>query len=219
MVIAGVEQAEAGGNIANLCFSLCLVFCGVLATPEQLPGFWIFMYRVSPFSYMVSGMLSVGVANSKVTCAPNELLHFEPPQDTSCGDYMEPYKALFGGYAQDPNATSGCEYCSMGDTNVFLATVHAEYSKVWRNFGILWAFVLFNIAGALFFYWLARVPKKAKKEEADLNPGQVEAEERALERVRTNRTARTEDGEGEKGVHTSESEQQRRIEAEVGEKA
>lgn len=28
MVIAGIELAETGGNIANLLFSLCLIFCG-----------------------------------------------------------------------------------------------------------------------------------------------------------------------------------------------
>lgn len=27
-IIAGVETADAGGNIANLIFSLCLIFCG-----------------------------------------------------------------------------------------------------------------------------------------------------------------------------------------------
>lgn len=32
----------------------------------------------------------------------------------------------------------------------------------WRNFGIMWAFIIFNIFGALFLYWLTRVPKKAK---------------------------------------------------------
>ncbi len=37
MVIAGIENAEAGGNIAALLFSLCLVFCGVLATPDKMP--------------------------------------------------------------------------------------------------------------------------------------------------------------------------------------
>lgn len=28
MIIAGIESADAGGNIANLMFSLCLIFCG-----------------------------------------------------------------------------------------------------------------------------------------------------------------------------------------------
>lgn len=40
MIIAGMDSAETGGNIANLMFTLCLIFCGVLATPESLPGFW-----------------------------------------------------------------------------------------------------------------------------------------------------------------------------------
>lgn len=196
-------MAESGGNVANLAFSLCLVFCGVLATPEQLPGFWIFMYRVSPFSYMVAGMLSVGVANTNVVCAPNELLHFEPPNGSTCGEYMKDFQATVGGYPQNPDATSDCAYCSIGDTNVFLAGVHAEYDKVWRNFGILWAYVVFNVAGALFFYWLARVPKKAKKEKEELSPEQVQAEERAMERVRTHRSeAAAAAAEQEKGPTT-----------------
>ena len=45
MVIAAIDTAETGGNIANLLFSLSLIFCGVLASPQTLPGFWIFMYR------------------------------------------------------------------------------------------------------------------------------------------------------------------------------
>jgi ABC-type multidrug transport system permease subunit len=43
MIIAGMPTAEEGANIANLLFSLALVFCGVLASPESLPGFWIFV--------------------------------------------------------------------------------------------------------------------------------------------------------------------------------
>jgi ATP-binding cassette, subfamily G (WHITE), member 2, PDR len=45
MMIAAIEDANTGGNLANTLFSLCLIFCGVLATPQSLPGFWIFMYR------------------------------------------------------------------------------------------------------------------------------------------------------------------------------
>ncbi|CAI6324450.1 unnamed protein product [Periconia digitata] len=162
MIIAGVDTAENGGNIANLCFSMCLIFCGVLATPERLPGFWIFMYRVSPFTYMISGMLSTGVANTNVVCAASEFLHFEPTNGTSCEEYTNPWKTLAGGYVNNPGATSDCQYCALGDTNVFLAAVHADYKDVWRNFGILWVYVIFNIFGALFFYWLARVPKVKK---------------------------------------------------------
>ena len=40
-----------------------------------------------------------------------------------------------------------------------LATVNAYYDQRWRNFGILWAFVAFNVVAAVGLYWVARVPK------------------------------------------------------------
>ncbi|KAL2265953.1 hypothetical protein VTJ83DRAFT_5305 [Remersonia thermophila] len=168
-IIAGFETAEAGGNIANLLFSLCLIFCGVLATPETMPKFWIFMYRVSPFTYLVSAMLSTAVANTKVTCAPNELMKFAPPEGLTCGEYLGPYMQMAGGYLADSNNSSMCEFCPISDTNVFLAGVHADYNDRWRNFGIIFAYIVFNVAGALALYWLVRVPKKklGKKKKQD----------------------------------------------------
>ena len=163
MMIAGIADAETGGNLANLMFSLCLIFCGVLQTPQALPGFWIFMYRVSPFTYLVDGMLSTGVANQEVTCASNEYVHFNAPSGETCGTYMQPYISAAGGYLRDPNATGECDFCTYASTNVFLEGVSASYGNSWRNFGILWAFIGVNVCGAVFFYWLARVPKKAKK--------------------------------------------------------
>jgi ABC-type multidrug transport system permease subunit/ABC-type multidrug transport system ATPase subunit len=134
-IIAGFETAEAGGNIANLLFSLCLIFCGVLATPDTMPRFWIFMYRVSPFTYLVSAMLSTAVANTDVYCAANEFLHFAPPNGLTCAEYMEPYIKTFSGYLQDPENTTMCSYCTVSKTNVFLASVQSNYDDRWRNFG------------------------------------------------------------------------------------
>ncbi|CAK7202027.1 Multidrug resistance protein [Sporothrix eucalyptigena] len=162
LIIAGFETAEAGGNIANLLFSLCLIFCGVLSTPDNMPGFWIFMYRLSPFTYLVSAMLSVGVANTQVTCASNEYLTFDPPSGQTCFEYMNDYMLTAGGYLTNDNATTACNFCSIRDTNTALASVLSYYSERWRNFGILWAYIIFNIGGALFVYWLTRVPKKPR---------------------------------------------------------
>lgn len=179
MVIAGVELAEAGGNIANLCFSLCLIFCGVLATPSTMPGFWIFMYRVSPFTYMVSGMLSTGLANTRVVCAPNEYLRFQPVGGT-CEEYMSTWKSFAGGYNLYPNATDECQFCPMDDTNVFLQQLTSDYGDVWRNFGILWVYIIFNGFAALFLYWLIRVPKvkKEKDDQVAVGGNVAEVEER-----------------------------------------
>lgn len=50
MLISALPDAETAGNIATLMFSLTLTFNGVFQPPQALPGFWIFMYRVSPLT-------------------------------------------------------------------------------------------------------------------------------------------------------------------------
>ncbi|KAJ6109092.1 ABC multidrug transporter C [Penicillium sp. IBT 16267x] len=162
MVIAGIELAETGGNLANLFFSLCLIFCGVLASPSEMPGFWIFMYRVSPFTYLVSAMLSTGVSGTDVVCGPVEFLNFNPPSGDTCYQYMSAYMDSYGGYLQNPNATADCSFCSMDSTDTFLAMVGSYYSDAWRNFGFMWVYIIFNIFMAVFIYWLARVPKGSR---------------------------------------------------------
>ncbi|EED13444.1 ABC transporter, putative [Talaromyces stipitatus ATCC 10500] len=163
MVIAGIENAETGGNIATMLFSLCLIFCGVLATPQAMPGFWIFMYRVSPFTYLVQGMLSTGLSGTHVQCSSVEYLTFDPaPGFSTCIDYMKDYIDLAGGYLLDNNATSHCQYCTIGETDTFLASVNAFFSQAWRNFGLMWVYIGFNIVAAVGIYWWARVPKGKK---------------------------------------------------------
>lgn len=127
------------------------------------------MYRLSPFTYLVSGVMSTGIAKTAVVCAEREYLYFDPPSGQTCKQFLDPYMSYAGGYLTNDNATAACRFCSLSDTDAFLAQVNVFYSERWRNFGILWAYVIFNIAGAVFLYWLARVPKvkKEKKEKKE----------------------------------------------------
>lgn len=162
LIIAGIELAETGGNFAQLLFSLTLIFCGVLATPQNMPRFWIFMYRVSPFTYYVSAVLSTGVAKAQVTCSAVELLRVAPPKGQTCIEYLGPFLKMAGGRLMDDNATKTCEYCPMRDTDTFLGGVNIKYEQRWRNIGILFVYIGFNIVAAIGMYWLLRVPKKRK---------------------------------------------------------
>lgn len=134
----------------------------VLAGPKALPGFWIFMYYVSPFTYLVDGMLSTGLANTDVVCSDIEFRTLEPTNGQQCWEYLQPYFDTAGGYLQFPNATEKCSLCPQSKTNQYLAILNSDYSHRWRNFGIMWGFIGFNVCAALFLYWLARVPKKQK---------------------------------------------------------
>ncbi|KAK3347296.1 ATP-binding cassette transporter [Lasiosphaeria hispida] len=159
MCISFADSAEMGGNVANFLFVFIFFFCGVMATPSQMPGFWVFLYRASPLSYFVSAVLSTGLANVDVTCASNEYTVLNPPEGQTCGEYMAEHIATVGGYLLDPDVTSDCSYCKIKDTNVFLAAVGSDYGHRWRNFGIIWVYIAFNIVAAMGLYWLARIPK------------------------------------------------------------
>ncbi|CAK7210420.1 Multidrug resistance protein [Sporothrix eucalyptigena] len=165
MVVAGAPTAELGATLALLLFAFCLIFCGVMVPASSLPGFWTFMYRVSPLTYLIGGLLATGVAQTAVHCSDLELLTFQPPANTTCADYMAPYMQLAGGSLSNPDAVypTSCEFCSLATTDAYLATVNIFYSDRWRNFGLLWAYVVFNIAAALGLYWLARAPKASVK--------------------------------------------------------
>lgn len=161
--IAVTETAEMGGNLANVLFMMCLLFCGVLATPDAMPGFWIFMYRVSPFTYLISSILSTGLANTKVTCSSNEYVHFNPPDNQTCSNFMEGYIGQMGGYLENPDATADCSFCSVANTNAFLTSISSNFDDRWRDWGIGMVYIVVNIAAALFLYWLVRMPKGKKK--------------------------------------------------------
>lgn len=164
LVISFNQVAESAANLASLLFTMSLSFCGVMTTPSAMPRFWIFMYRVSPLTYFIQALLAVGVANVDVKCADYELLKFTPPSGMTCGQYMEPYLQLAKtGYLTDENATDTCSFCQISTTNDYLANVNSFYSERWRNYGIFICYIAFNYIAGVFFYWLARVPKKNGK--------------------------------------------------------
>lgn len=165
-----------------------LTVYSVLASPTALPGFWIFMYRVSPFTYLVSGMLSTGLANNNVVCSSTELLHFEPANSQTCADYMQDYIDTFGGYLTEASqqSTTTCEFCSADDVNVVLDVYSVRYGDRWRNLGIFWVYIIFNVVMAIVFYYWARVPKAQHEEQ--LQREELKREETKREELRKTNT-------------------------------
>ncbi|KAM0433852.1 hypothetical protein ACHAPT_003795 [Fusarium lateritium] len=161
MCVAGSPTAEVGATFALLLFMMTLVFAGVLVPYSGLPGFWTFMYRVSPMTYLIGAMLSNGVALQKVECSEVELLMFSPPANMTCEAYAGPFVQMAGGTLQNPQANETCLFCPVASTDTYLATLDIHYSERWRNFGLIWIYVVFNVFAALGAYWLLRVPKKS----------------------------------------------------------
>ncbi|KAF7587765.1 hypothetical protein BBP40_006725 [Aspergillus hancockii] len=161
MVVASAGSAEIGAILSLLLYALCLIFCGVMATPASLPGFWTFMYRVSPLTYLVSAMLSTGLANTEVTCSDLEVTVVNPPSGQTCAEYLAAYMQMAGGTVYNRNATAGCQFCALTNSNMFLTSVSSDYGERWRNFGLMWVYIGFNVGAALVLYWAIRVPKSS----------------------------------------------------------
>lgn len=79
---------------------------------------------------------------------------------------MQDYISSADGFLVDAGSTTECQFCPISNTDNFLGVVNIFFENRWRDWGILWAFIVFNIVVATFLYWLARVPKnkKTKKE-------------------------------------------------------
>ncbi|KAH8664556.1 ABC-2 type transporter-domain-containing protein [Xylariales sp. PMI_506] len=157
MTVAALRDAATAGSIVTLLTMMSLTFCGVLQTPTSLPGFWIFMYRVSPFSYWVAGMISTQLHGRAVECTESETSIFDPPPGVSCGEYLEKYLAVASGYLQNPSDMLQCRYCSVTVADQYLAGSNIYYSQRWRNFGIVWAYIVFNVFISVLTYYLFRV--------------------------------------------------------------
>ncbi|PWY89778.1 ATP-binding cassette transporter [Aspergillus heteromorphus CBS 117.55] len=157
LVISALPDAETGGSIATLMFMMALTFNGVMQPPQALPGFWIFMYRVSPLTYLIAGITATGLHGRAIQCATEEMSVFNPPSGQTCGEYMSQYLQTAAGQLYNPTATQGCQYCQLQNADQYLASSEIYYVQRWRNFGIGWAYVGFNIMGTVALYYMFRV--------------------------------------------------------------
>lgn len=158
MVIAPLPDATTAGRVTTVLFSMMILFAGVFQSPTALPGFWMFMYRVSPMTYLVGGLAVTGLSGNPIVCSEAELAVFQPTAGETCGSYMQPYLdqgAL--GALMNPDAVTNCIYCPLLSADQVLARSGMYYGDRWRDWGLGFAYITFNIVAAFMFYYLFRV--------------------------------------------------------------
>lgn len=158
MVTAPLPDATTAGRITTVLFSMMLLFAGVFQTPRALPGFWVFMYRVSPMTYLVGGIAVSGLAGNQVVCSQSELAIFQPPTGQTCGSYMQVYlEQGASGTLLNPDATTNCSYCSLVSADQVLARSEMYYSDRWMDWGLGFAYIAFNVFATFLLYSLSRL--------------------------------------------------------------
>ncbi|KAH9941401.1 pleiotropic drug resistance ABC transporter [Amylocystis lapponica] len=156
-VAAMSPSAEIAALIFSFLFSFVLSFNGVLQPFAEL-GWWQWMYRLSPFTYLVEALIGQAVGHTNITCAAVELASVTPPAGQTCSQYLDPFINMAGGYLTNPDATSDCLYCAFKTSDAFLgASFNIFYSHRWRNVGIFCAFIIFNFVSIYLFTYLFRI--------------------------------------------------------------
>lgn len=118
------------------------------------------LYYINPLTYMLKGLLSSTIADLPVQCAENELAIFNPPPGQTCESYAGAYMNVAPGYLLNGDATSGCQYCPMENSNSYLQSVNVEWTgaKSWGYMGIFSLYTLIsNVALVYILYWVTKV--------------------------------------------------------------
>ncbi|KAH7099818.1 pleiotropic drug resistance ABC transporter [Auriculariales sp. MPI-PUGE-AT-0066] len=156
-VAAMSPSVEIAGLLFSFLFSFVITFNGVMQPFRQL-GWWKWMYRLSPYTYLIEALLGQAIGKQDINCAPQEFVTLNPPAGQTCGTFLGPYISNMGGYLQDENATSGCNFCSTRTTDEFMGgNFNVFYSNHWRDFGLVMAYVAFNIFLVFSLTYLFRI--------------------------------------------------------------
>ncbi|KAF8196094.1 pleiotropic drug resistance ABC transporter [Pholiota molesta] len=158
-VAAMSPSAEIAAVLFSFLFSFVITFNGVLQ-PYRVLGWWRWMYHLSPYTYLVEGLLGQAIGNQQINCSPVEFVSINPPSGMTCEQYMTPYMSFAGGYLENPSASTACQFCSVRTTDQFLEGAFSiYYSHHWRNFGFLMAFVVFNVFLVFLMTYIFRIHK------------------------------------------------------------
>ncbi|EWY79928.1 hypothetical protein FOYG_16992 [Fusarium oxysporum NRRL 32931] len=134
MVFAPLPDTTTSGRVVTILLSMMILFAVVFQTPIALPGFCIFMYRVSPMTYLVGGVAVSGLSGDPIVCSHAEFAVFQPPTGEICGAYMQPYLEQAAlGTLPSPDAPASCPYCPLAYVDQVLARSGMYYDERWRN--------------------------------------------------------------------------------------
>ncbi|KAK7207674.1 ABC-2 type transporter-domain-containing protein [Myxozyma melibiosi] len=151
-------DAATANVITGLLVCFVVSFAGIFQPPSAIPHFWKFMYRISPFTYFLDTLLGNVLHDVEVECADTEFNIFNPPDGQTCYNYAEAFIAEEGGYLNNPNATSSCQYCKWTVGDNYLSTVGMDYSTDrWRDIGFIFVFIIFNFCASFILYYIYRV--------------------------------------------------------------
>ncbi|KAL3458292.1 ABC-2 type transporter-domain-containing protein [Aspergillus heterothallicus] len=143
-------------------------FCGVLVPYGQIQEFWRYwIYWMNPFNYLMGSLLTFTVFDVDIKCREREFATFDPPNGSTCADYLSTFMQGMGLRSNlvNPEATEGCQVCQYTRGSDYLYNLNLlDYYYGWRDVGIIAIFVFSSYA---LVYGLMKLRTKASKKAED----------------------------------------------------
>lgn len=99
MIAALAPNELLASLLVPVFFTFVISFCGVVVPAMALPHFWhSWMYYLTPFHYLLEGLLGLVIHDQPIVCAQKELAIFSPPPGQTCQAYAGAYATESGGY-------------------------------------------------------------------------------------------------------------------------
>jgi ATP-binding cassette, subfamily G (WHITE), member 2, SNQ2 len=113
---------------------------GVTIPYPTLAHFWKWLYQLNPYTRSLTALVSTELHGLVIQCKGDEFSVFSPPSGQTCQQWAGDFVSLAGGYLNNPNATSDCQYCQYAVGDQYFTPLNIEYSNRWRDTGILVCF-------------------------------------------------------------------------------
>ena len=65
---------------------------------------------------------------------------FNPPSGQNCDQWAGDFANTFGGYINNPEATSSCQYCQYKVGDEFYTPLNISFDNRWRDVWIIFAY-------------------------------------------------------------------------------
>ncbi|KAI0137500.1 ABC-2 type transporter-domain-containing protein [Xylariales sp. AK1849] len=163
--IAAYAPNAVFASLANpFVIGIMVSFCGVLVPYSQIQVFWRYwVYYLNPFNYLMGSMLVFDIWGMEITCTESEFALFDPPNGTTCQQYLADYMSGAGSSSNliNPDDMAGCKVCQYRDGSDYLRTINLqEYYYGWRDAAIV---VIFAMSSYALVYGLMKLRTKTSK--------------------------------------------------------
>ncbi|RKK92030.1 Multidrug resistance protein CDR2 [Fusarium oxysporum] len=153
----------AAGNVLVFIVCTCNWFNGIIVPYSQIQVFWRYwLYYLSPFTYLLGGMVTAVTSSVGVSCSSADLTVFTAPANETCSSYVSEWALSASAQLLNPEASGDdyCQVCRWTTGTQFLDQFNLGNGQLggqWGSWGIFVVFTFSNLALVYFFTWATKV--------------------------------------------------------------